>query len=293
MLSKTTQEWSEEDEKMRADTLDSLRRYQLSMPNYQVELQMRWLRSLRPQPKPEWPEWSEDDERILKGIIGKIDHDQTYGVSKVEMLSFLKSLRPQPKAEWSEEDEHRRKDAIYFLESAMKHYADTSEIEKTIDWIKSLRPCLSDEEIKKLRSEEYTEGFNDCLLGKQKGWSESDEEMLDSIIKVVCGVGVQPNGLREKQVRFLKSLRPSWKPSEEELVALKRVGGILRDYGHSELAKTIFMIEGKLANLSITDKSTWRPSDEQMKALERAIVRFNSVDDIPILTELRDNLKKL
>lgn len=42
------------------------------------------------------PAWSEEDERILKGIIGKIDHDQTYGVSKAEMLSFLKSLRPQP-----------------------------------------------------------------------------------------------------------------------------------------------------------------------------------------------------
>ncbi len=44
-------------------------------------------------------EWSEEDERILKGIIGKIDHDQTYGVSKVEMLTFLKSIHPQSKQE--------------------------------------------------------------------------------------------------------------------------------------------------------------------------------------------------
>ena len=36
--------------------------------------------------------WSEEDKRILKGIIGKIDHDQTYGVSKDEMLNFLKKL---------------------------------------------------------------------------------------------------------------------------------------------------------------------------------------------------------
>ena len=47
------------------------------------------LKSLRPQPK---QEWSEEDGRILKGIIGKIDHDQTYGVSKDEMLNFLKKL---------------------------------------------------------------------------------------------------------------------------------------------------------------------------------------------------------
>ena len=47
-------------------------------------------------------EWNENDERILKGIIGKIDHDQTYGVSKAEMLSFLEGLRPS----WKPSEEH-------------------------------------------------------------------------------------------------------------------------------------------------------------------------------------------
>ena len=44
--------------------------------------------------KEQKPTWSEEDKRILKGIIGKIDHDQTYGVSKSEMLNFLEDLRP-------------------------------------------------------------------------------------------------------------------------------------------------------------------------------------------------------
>lgn len=47
--------------------------------------------------------------------------------------------------EWSEDDEHRCKDAIYFLETAKKHYACTSEIELTIEWLKSLRPQSKDE----------------------------------------------------------------------------------------------------------------------------------------------------
>jgi len=38
-------------------------------------------------------EWSEEDDRILKGIIGKIDHDQSYGVSKKDMLDFLNDIR--------------------------------------------------------------------------------------------------------------------------------------------------------------------------------------------------------
>ena len=42
---------------------------------------------------PQPPAWSEENERILKGIIGKIDHDQTYGVSKNDMLSFLNHIR--------------------------------------------------------------------------------------------------------------------------------------------------------------------------------------------------------
>ena len=41
-------------------------------------------------------EWSEEDERIFKGVFGKINHDQSYGVSKADMLAWLKARRPQP-----------------------------------------------------------------------------------------------------------------------------------------------------------------------------------------------------
>ena len=64
---------------------------------------------------------------------------------------------------------------------------------------------------------------HEFLYGEQPAeWSEEDENMLNSIINVVCGVGSQPNGLREKQVRFLKSLRPQphWKPTDEQMEAL-------------------------------------------------------------------------
>ena len=53
-----------------------------------------------------------------------------------DLIQQMREFEPEE----SEEDEHRRKDAIYFLESAKRHYADTSEIEKAIDWLKSLRP---------------------------------------------------------------------------------------------------------------------------------------------------------
>ena len=43
------------------------------------------------------------------------------------------------KTAWSEGDEHRRTDAIYFLETAKKHYASTSELDATIDWLKAIK----------------------------------------------------------------------------------------------------------------------------------------------------------
>lgn len=147
--------------------------------------------------------------------------------------------KEQKPAEWSKEDEHRRKDAIYFLDSAKKHYADTSEIEKTIDWLFYLRPQpkVDEEEIKKIRSEEYTNGFNDCLLGRQKGWSEEDEKMIKSILFVLESYVSQSESASSpslitsyptyyKEIDWLKSLRPSWKPawkpSEKEIIASEK-----------------------------------------------------------------------
>lgn len=54
-------------------------------------------------------EWSEEDEKILKGIIDEINANKSAAPSydiKVynKFLSWLKSLRPQPKQEWSKDD---------------------------------------------------------------------------------------------------------------------------------------------------------------------------------------------
>ena len=47
----------------------------------------------RKQKEQKLTEWSEEDERIYKGVFGKIDHEQSYNVSKVDMLNWLKSIR--------------------------------------------------------------------------------------------------------------------------------------------------------------------------------------------------------
>lgn len=111
-------------------------------------------------------EWSEEDERILKGIIGKIDHDQTYGVSKVEMLSFLKSLRPV-KQEWSKKDEDKLYQVMEILLAdktvALRDNPHCKALHKAYDemiaWLKSIRPQPhwkpSEEQIEVLKDVAY------------------------------------------------------------------------------------------------------------------------------------------
>jgi len=80
--------------------------------------------------------------------------------------------KDQKPAELEQEDEHRRKDAIYFLESAMRHYADTSEIEKTIAWL----------EKQKINTEgDFGRGY-DC--GYQAGYAVAMNEMKPKVATV-------------------------------------------------------------------------------------------------------------
>lgn len=54
-------------------------------------------------------------------------------------------------------------------------------------------------------------------LTKQKSWSEEDERMLRTIISD----GSRGVELDSRQIAWLKSLRPSWKPSKEQMKALQ------------------------------------------------------------------------
>ena len=92
------------------------------------------------------PSWSKEDEHCIELLLPIIDSSSLIPKNRKKCKEFLKSLKervqPHPKQEWSEEDEHRIEDAIYFLETARKHYASDEEINKTIDWLKSLKERL-------------------------------------------------------------------------------------------------------------------------------------------------------
>ena len=180
------------------------------------------------------------DERIRKeleaffadDLRGYVWHD----IDVADILAWLEKKKEQKLT-----DEERMKNDKQFISicqhletliSESKNDEAKESIDKDYRWF-----C---EFYRKSRSVPVEENYK-----KPAEWSEEDERILKGIIGLVDHD--QHYGVSNKEmIDWLKSLRPSWKPSEE-----------------------------------------------QIRALERAIVRFNSVDDIPILTELRDKLKKL
>ena len=197
---------------------------------------LSWLEKQKEQKRPEFcnghcadcelkeqkpAEWNDTDMKEARANLISVCMDWERGkqttllpIVAVRARYFLEHLTEPKPAEWSEEDEHRRTDAIYFLESAKSHYADTSEIEKTILWLQSLSSNLKkkNEDVAKLCSNE---------------WSEEDEEKLKAICTYLRGysrLAKLSDKLRfNEYCDFLKSLHPSWKPTEHQMTILKAV----------------------------------------------------------------------
>lgn len=201
------QEWSEEDEDMFNDILLDMgdRREMFKSKGEttfaeNTQRKIDWLdshhlqlkyQSSCPQPKQEI-EWTEDDEAHLKWLCrivhGRTIHGELSLTEESELGNWMDKWlnhSPQPKQEWSEEDEDAIKTAIRACHYMTEYYENsTQQYEVAAKRLKSFRPQISDEDIKKIRSEEYTKGFNDAAFGG-KAWKPSEEqiEALEYVIR--------------------------------------------------------------------------------------------------------------
>ena len=94
-----------------------------------------------------WIAWLEKQGEQID--IANKEYWRGYREGKKEILNKYTELEKQgeQKHSWSEEDEHRVKDAIYFLATSKKHYASTVEIDACIDWLKSIRQSFNEEKV--------------------------------------------------------------------------------------------------------------------------------------------------
>lgn len=129
--------WSEDDKKMFVNIKACLRN-----ANKDYSREIDWLKSIKPQPK---NEWSEEDERERKRVVGLLEgwlstfKETCYAEDCKCGIVWLKSLKPQPKQEWSVEDRSKIQRICTYLNEAKKYYADITEVRECINWLKSLK----------------------------------------------------------------------------------------------------------------------------------------------------------
>ena len=192
----------------------------------------------------------EDDHVIgfVYDLLNEIEWKDNWAMSKDECLRLLNNYSPQKPAEWSDEDERHLMWLCRIIHSRVVHkelsLAEESKLGKWIDkWINhEPQPVQKwdefDEDCLK-RAIWYVENpapsvvkdtnlalwlkflpgrFN---LQPKREWSEEDEKMRLEAIKRIDKLeflGIPCNNVRN----VLESIRPSWKPSEEQMEALEK-----------------------------------------------------------------------
>ena len=168
-------------------------------------------------------EWSEEDEKMKESIIKALYGGGHFAYEPE--ITWLKSLpeRFNQNKKWSEEDSKM----LHDIEGYVTGTGSSSGITKKerSEWLWSL-----------------PRRFN--LLSKQE-WSKEDEVKLNDVIRMIENSG-NVKSIIKHYTDFLKSLRPSWKPSEEQMGALNYAYCELfkrKDVGHNILGSLQKLID--------------------------------------------------
>lgn len=154
---------------------------------------------------------------------------------------FDEGVESVKSAEWSEEDEKMVDNILAELRSHVNYsYLSvipsgtgfvTYKYQKEIDWLKSLRPQpkkgLHPGSIRKVDNPmKWMEEDEKEREQKPITWSDEDEDYVNAIIAIINReTALYPKGgateeLNNDLIAWLKRLRPSWKPREEQMEAL-------------------------------------------------------------------------
>ena len=180
---------------------------------------LRWLEKQKEQKKEKFPPYvtgfkghpdpagtsdlEEAAEKYIQGSMCDLDDGPSTGLAKESFIAGAKWQKEQKSAEWSEDDENVYKtimDDFNGITPMSKAYKL-----KAAKWLKSI--------------------LERCSLQPKQEWSEEDERIRKAILGFVNpdkgGTKYSSYAELVKWSDWLKSLRPSWKPSEEQMKALQ------------------------------------------------------------------------
>lgn len=159
-----------------------------------------------------FPELKEsEDERIRKELLAVINDLVLPDEQKARFNAYLEKQKEQKPVEWSEEDKEHLKSIISTIERVQNDEDETAAsvlgyYESDIAWLKSL-----------------PERFN---LQPKNEWSKEDLQHKSWILECLAdGERKMPEYAEDFRAayKWLKSLRPSWKPSDGQMAELNKV----------------------------------------------------------------------
>ena len=182
-------------------------------------------------------EWSEEDKKNLHWLCRIIHTKKCEGVITLkeetelgEWIDKWLNHGPQPKQEWSEEEKADIKDLIGYLQDTVHPLDFASEArfrQRMVERLKSLRPQpkqeLDGKDLLYVQNKSYKIGFRDGkaeALKDMPKWSEEDENKIESIKCLITTGRFADQSTIQTIWNILDDLRPSWKPSEEQITGL-------------------------------------------------------------------------
>lgn len=141
--------------------------------------------------------------------------------------------------------------------------------------------------------------FKSNVFPPKQEWSEEDSLHLKNAIlsaeKEWGNESCTATWLKSLPERFSPQPKQEWSEEDEKIrQSIIKDIEFDRNYTFAETGKVIEKYNEQITWLkSLRLRPSWKPSEEQMEVLERAIVKMHTPEDIPVLAELRDNLKKL
>ena len=147
---------------------------------------------------------NEEYEQLIKQ---KEQKPQVFCEAKAYDLGYKQGKEDaikEQKPAWSKEDERIMESLISLIETIGEYYISLETIDRYVAWLKSLHPV------------------------KQE-WSRANENKIGRLAFLVSVAEEKEMISPSESVdlrNFIKSLRPSWKPSEEQMSSLKQA----RDY---------------------------------------------------------------
>lgn len=206
-----------EDEKIREDIMEAVENWH---PYERVEEIRAYLeKQKKPNARQRLAEWSKTEE-------GKAKYEEVAKEMREEMDEEKEPMYNLaiPAGDVAPAEEDGPFDEDEFLENELSAFLQDYDTEYDDDAVLSDVARHFYEIGKKQQEQNPEERFEEAREKYQVEWSEEDEKQLDDIISIIRGAyehGITISETRHRNAYFwLNNLRPSWKPSEEQMKIL-------------------------------------------------------------------------